>query len=540
LKHLAEPAGSRHRLAYLAGAIALIALSLLMIAGRAHADQLYWTNQSSIVFSRLNQTEGGELANSHGTFADPEGTVIDTANNRIYVVDAEVNRILWFALDGSGNGTMSTHGAPLEDPKGLSLDPGTQTIYWANDVPGGSIGWAKIDESAGGTLSTGVAHVSEPIRTAIDVVDGRLYWWNEGTDEFSWASTSDTGVGGNLTVTAPNLPEEAEENEGMQGIALDPIADELFWLDGESESLGSVALAGGKGEEIEGATNQKNFNNAYGLAYDVNTSRFYWGNFGVGTAPEHAIGTATLLPNTGGSFAPPASTPVEDPSFPVLLATPGVAGEPEVTAAGTTLSCSQGFWEEDQPGSFTYQAPTSYSYQWRKGSTAIPGATGSSYAVTETGTYSCRVTAENAAGSASQSSNGVAVTIPPKAKPITPIAPVVPKPAAVGAKLVSGKPVKVKAGGTAVVKVDLKNSGGTTSDPVKVCGKLNKQAKKGLKAPACVKVKGVAAGKTVVAKLKVKTLGSALGTYKFTVAVSGAVKKNLTAKVQVTAPKPKK
>ena len=68
----------------------------------------------------------------------------------------------------------------------------------------------------------------------------------------------------------------------------------------------------------------------------------------------------------------------------------------------------------------------------------------------------------------------------------------------------------------------------------KVCGKLNKQAKKALKAPACVTVKSVAAGKSAVAKLKVKTLPSARGTYKLTVAMSGAVTASLTAKVQVT------
>ncbi len=105
---------------------------------------------------------------------------------------------------------------------------------------------------------------------------------------------------------------------------------------------------------------------------------------------------------------------------------------------------------------------------------------------------------------------------------------------ATSAKLASGKPVKVKAGGTAVFNVDLVNSGATTMGSTKVCGSLGKQAKKGLRAPACVTVKSVAAGKTGVARLKVKTLASAHGTYKFTVAMSGAVTGSLTARVQVT------
>jgi hypothetical protein len=100
--------------------------------------------------------------------------------------------------------------------------------------------------------------------------------------------------------------------------------------------------------------------------------------------------------------------------------------------------------------------------------------------------------------------------------------------------------VKVKAGGTAAIAVDLANSGGTTSGSTKVCGKLAKGAKKGLKAPACVTVKSVAAGKTAVAKLSVKTLASAKGTYKLTVSVSGATTASLTAKVQIARPKGKK
>ena len=74
--------------------------------------------------------------------------------------------------------------------------------------------------------------------------------------------------------------------------------------------------------------------------------------------------------------------------------------EPQLSVVtGTTLSCSLGEWEGDHPGASVYAAPTSYSHQWRRGSTPIPGATGSTYTVTENGKRpSCQVTAENAAG----------------------------------------------------------------------------------------------------------------------------------------------
>lgn len=81
---------------------------------------------------------------------------------------------------------------------------------------------------------------------------------------------------------------------------------------------------------------------------------------------------------------------------PVNTSVPAVSGT-------TTLTCTMGNW--------TY-APTGYAYQWMRGATPIGGATTNTYVVTPTdsGTsVSCRVTASNAAGSTSISSNAIAV-----------------------------------------------------------------------------------------------------------------------------------
>jgi hypothetical protein len=534
LKHLAEPVGSRHRLAYLGGAVALIALSFLLIAGRAHADQVYWANANSIGWSRLDHSEGGEVPGSTGIVEDPEGMAIDTTNGRIYVVEEEQNRIVWVALDGSGHGVLNVGNAPIDHPTGISIDPESQVIYWTNDVdPGGSIGWARLDETGGGTVGTGGATVSSPFLTALDTSDQRLYWWNEDAEVFSWTSLVGTGSG-TLAVTGTESPED------VQGVSIDPFEGRLYWIQGGSEGLYGTGLNGGEAQKQTGAFTGTNHSEPYGLAYDLYAGTFYWGNYGVGTDRTNAIGKAPL-DGTGSALALASGAPVMNATYPVVLAKPESTGEPQISASGLSLSCTQGLWQEDFPGSFSYSAPTTYSYQWRKGDLPIAGANGSSFTATESGAYSCKVTAANAAGSEGETSHSITLTVTPAKKTTTPPppAPPAPKPAAVSAQLASTKPVKVKAGGTAVVKVDLKNTGGTTSGSTKVCGTLNKQAKKGLKTPACVKVSSVAAGKTVVAKLKVKTLGSAMGTYKFTVAVTGAVKKNLNAKVQVTVAKKK-
>ncbi len=62
----------------------------------------------------------------------------------------------------------------------------------------------------------------------------------------------------------------------------------------------------------------------------------------------------------------------------------------------------------DQVGSFLYRAPQSFTYQWRLNGADIGGATTSNYTPTTSGSYTCRVTATNRAGSATQTSAAVA------------------------------------------------------------------------------------------------------------------------------------
>jgi hypothetical protein len=74
------------------------------------------------------------------------------------------------------------------------------------------------------------------------------------------------------------------------------------------------------------------------------------------------------------------------------------------------LGCSRGTWAPDLLGSFLYRAPQSIDYQWRLNGTDIAGATSARYTPTAPGSYSCRVTASNAAGSATQMSAAFVVS----------------------------------------------------------------------------------------------------------------------------------
>src|SRR5262249_29582552 len=146
------------------------------------------------------------------------------------------------------------------------------------------------------------------------------------------------------------------------------------------------------------------------LAFDLAHNRFYWANAESNEEPQKAIGTATVFGNADTNKVFPEA-PIHSPGFPAVLKEPVSIAEPQLSVVtGSTLSCSLGEWEGDHPGASVFAAPTSYSYQWRKSSTPIPEATANNYTVTENGSYSCQVTAENAAGDTAKISKSTSYT----------------------------------------------------------------------------------------------------------------------------------
>jgi DNA-binding beta-propeller fold protein YncE len=441
---------------------------------------------------------------------EPEGMAFDPANGRIYTT-SDTEQIIWVAVDGSGSGVLDTGKAPVENPEGIVLDPATQTVYWANGVSAGSIGYASANGGNGGALNTTGAAIQNPYRLALDTVNGRVYWVNTGNQVF-YANLNGSG-GGSL-----NLP-EGERPKSWTGFSVDPGAGRLYILGvspSGKEGVYWVNLSGVGGGvvDITGAS----FHDPYGLAFDPSTSRFYWGNFGNENVRTGALGTVTLTPGTGGGISI-ATAPLESPQDPLVLKSPTGTGAPQVTKNAAALSCSQGTWSPDYPGSFVYAAPVSYSYQWLLNGQAIAGATSSTYTATTGGSYACAVTGKNATGSATQTSPSVTVIS-----------------ASVAAASLTKKP-HAKAGKPAVVQLRLTNSGEVPSAPGSVCAKLTKAAKKGLIAPKCAPLGAIAAGGTAKVTLRVKTKKSAKGSYKVSVAVTGSTAVPLPVTIKVTAAK---
>lgn len=499
--------------------IAVAIASAFAFAARAQAaETLYWNNfgasPQTVASANIDGSGGGLLNLGGQKVSDPEGMAYDTATNRLFVANEEgtSGQILAINLDGSGATPFTAPGAPIDEPEGVAVDPVSGTIYWENTGATDAIVWAKLDGSAGGVLNTsGVTLAGPCCRIAVDPTAGRVYFVNtpSGKGKIAYLNTNNSG-GSELSFAGSTF------EPGGEGLSVDSATGRVYFLAGNNKVGFANTNGSGGGDVSTGTAPSKS---PWGLALDPSIGRLYWGNEGNSGAGANINAFGFVGTNGAGSGAINiASTPVDEPQDPVIIKSPGGTGAPAITRdakkAPAALTCSTGSWGADYPGSFVYQAPRSYAYQWIKGQAAVSGATASTFTAKSPGSYTCTVTATNQSGSASQASAAVKVT---------------------AAKLkltVKTKKATVKAGKLAKIGVQALNQGDLKSKNVRLCVKLPKSAKGDLK-PKCASLGKLAAKKKKTVKLKVKALPSASGLYKLKILVKGASGKAATAKVRV-------
>jgi phage FluMu protein Com len=516
--NLVSERGDRGRIAATASALIAIALmALAAFASRAQAAEVvFWDNYDavppSVSFAGIDGSGGGSLNLAGAPIGNPEGMAYDSVTNRMFVASSATGatgEIVAINLDGSGASVFNPPGAVIASPEGVAIDPVRRLIFWANDKTEGSIGWANLDGSAAGVLNTTGVSVESPYRLAVDPVNGKVYWNNSESnpDVIAFANADNTGGGGTLDLTGAVPP------TSIRGLAVDPAGNRIYWL--ESNRVGFASLSGGGGGEVNiaGAT----FSNPYGIAFDPSLGRLYWGNYGAGTERANAIGFANIAGGVGGIT--PATAPVDGPQDPVILKSPTGTGAPTLTrgakAARAKLACTEGSWAADFAGSFVYQAPRSFAFQWTRNGAAVAGATASTFTAKSPGTYACTVTATNQTGSASQTSGTVVVK-------------------AAKAKLTTKRKAKAHPGGVAIFKVKIVNKGDLASKKsVKLCAKVPKKARADIKAPKCKNLGKLKAQSKRTTRLRFEVGPDASGVYKVTFRARGIAGKAVKAKIVV-------
>jgi hypothetical protein len=380
--------------------VSLCAASLCLgmaVVARA-ADRIYWANAGGdpapkISFVNLNGTGGGSL-NTKGASPDccPTGVAIDIVAGKVYwSSDSEPAKISFARLDGSGGGDLNTAGATVSYPDGIAIDPGAGLIYWANDDNPGKqsgISFARLDGSGGGDLNTAGATVDTPGGVAVDPASGRIYWSNRKTGgPLSYAGLSGGG-GGDLSTPGATV-------DFPWGLALDAAAGRIYWAN--SGTMGGISLLDLSGVGADLSTAGATVSDAVGPSLDPAAGRIYWANRGL-----DKISFANL--GGGGGDLGTAGATVDAANFTALLKAPSGAGAPTITVKAKALDCSEGTWAPDLLESFLYRRPRSFAYQWSRNGIAMAGALGGSVPAGSVGNYACRVTAQNQAGSASQTS----------------------------------------------------------------------------------------------------------------------------------------
>jgi DNA-binding beta-propeller fold protein YncE len=328
-----------------------------------------------------------------------------------------------------GNGTASSLFTGETFPQGVAIDPAAGTIYWAADNPASAI---RVGSLAGGAASTLFPGENRPYGVAIDPTAGKLYWADFGSGTIRVGNLDGTGAHDLFT-----------GESGPTGVAIDPAAGKIYWADANSGMIRTGSLSGGTATDLFIGESTP-----WGVAIDPAAGKIYWASVNAIRVGSLAGGTASSLfagevheplgvavdPGSGliywttsgstgavrvGSLSGGAATdlfPGNGPAFLALLRSPAGTGAPQITGGtvvGSTLSCSPGSWAPDLLDSFLYRAPRGFAYQWSLDGADIPGATASSDTASSPGSYTCRVTATNQAGSTVQASASLTVMAPP-------------------------------------------------------------------------------------------------------------------------------
>jgi DNA-binding beta-propeller fold protein YncE len=376
----------------------LVAAALCVLAAAPTAlgaDRIYWSNgNDTISYANLDGSGGGgELNLSGATPSGPRGLAVDLGTGRIYWANQGNATISFANLDGSGGGgELNISGTTPSKPHGLAIDPAAGRIYWANDE-GDPISFANLDGSGGAELNTAGATPAGPYGAAIDPATGRIYWANRDTNTISYANLDGSGGGGELNISGATASKP-------HGVAIDPAARKIYWTNiGNTISYANLDGSGGGGElNLSGSS----FNGPLAVAIDPTEGRIYWAN--LGNNPPISFAN---LDGSGGAPLNTSGATSSAPRFVVLVRAPLGTGAPAISggwAVGSMLSCSQGSWAPDLLGAFLYRAPQAFAYQWSRDGADIPGATDSIYTAFADGSYTCRVTASNQAGSTPQTS----------------------------------------------------------------------------------------------------------------------------------------
>lgn len=382
----------------------LLCIVALLVAGAASAhaaDRVYWGNlgANKISYVNLDTSAAGDLPIAESAINVPAGLSLDPASGRIYWANNGPDTLAFANLDGSEPGTLNSTGVSINNPGGVAVDAAGGRLYFSA-YSSQNVGYVNLNGSGGAEINTTGSSASQPNGVALDLAAGRIYFATDYVDSISYANLNGTG-GANLNTTG------ATALNDPVGVAIDAAAGKIYWANSLANKISYAKLDGSGGGDLN--TTGATVNKPNGVAFDPATGRLYWAN-----RDGNKISYANVN-GTGGGDIPTLGATVNAPDYPVLLDAPVGEAAPQVSggaAPGSTLSCSQGTWGADLLPAQLYRAPRSFAYSWSQAGQPISGASAATYTAGAAGSYTCTVTATNAAGSSAQTSAAHSVAVP--------------------------------------------------------------------------------------------------------------------------------
>ncbi len=424
---LSTPGASR-RGAVVAAALTP-ALYVLAFSGPARASSaVFWSNAlgSGISLANLDGSGGGRV-DVHGVPPiAPEGVTIDPSTGRIYWADRAANAIEWADLETGAAGVLNTKGATVDEPMGIVVGSGRRSIYWANHGAN-SISWARLNGSGGADLPIPRAESEEPI--GVTVGEGLL--WSAGGEHPGIYSAHIAEEPGDPSSPVEQLQTGSATVSRPAGLAV--VEGRVYWANSAQNASHQYTISYAKlNSEVSGGdleTSGTPVDRPLGVAVDPRADRIYWVNAG-----SPGIAFASLDGKGEAGRLALGSAPVDEPAFAVLSEIPQMAplqslfgpeaGRPELRWfpatvppwAGSRFICdtTEFGWERDLPGAFLVRAPTQSIVTWQlNGVTMGTASLFPAFPAASVGTYTCTATVSNIAGAVSIMSRAVTVVPAP-------------------------------------------------------------------------------------------------------------------------------
>ncbi|WP_190246258.1 PKD domain-containing protein [Gelidibacter gilvus] len=182
---------------------------------------------------------------------------MDTLNNKLYISDYAANKIFRADLDGSNFEEFRTG---LDKPIAMAFDYQENKIYWntTSGVQRADLGSTDLSQKE--DFVTGQAN--DPDGLAIDLVNRKLYWINY--DGGVWSKNLD-GTG------------EKEILPGVEGASIIVVGNRIYY--DEYVASGDIRIKSANLDGNDVSTIAVGVSRVvYGLAYDPNEEKIYWGD----------------------------------------------------------------------------------------------------------------------------------------------------------------------------------------------------------------------------------------------------------------------